>query len=144
MLGVSASPAHAAILGDGALTANLPWGIAAVGFVCAAVLALKARRSGVILQTAKRKLGEVEYQLNEAEAAMQAESQVLITWSMGADVPERMMGTLHGIIDLPKSLGAIMDFAGWLEQPSSLRIWAAHHHRQAGGAQRRRNRCAHS
>ena len=122
MLGVSASPAHAAILGDGALTANLPWGIAAVGFVCAAVLALKARRSGVILQTAKRKLGEVEYQLNEAEAAMQAESQVLITWSMGADVPERMMGTLHGIIDLPKSLGAIMDFAGWLERDSAERL----------------------
>lgn len=120
----ASSPAYAAILGEGATASNFGWGVAAISFILAAAAGLRVRRSNVILKTAKRKLGEVEYQLNEAEAALQAESQVLITWSAGGGQPERMMGTLHGIIDLPKTIEAVMDFPTWLEQDSAERVQA--------------------
>ena len=115
------TPAHAALLdvGEKLSGGSLSWGLSAIGLALAGAFALRAKRSALILQTAKRKLGEVEYQLNEAEAALQAESLILITWSAAATAPERMVGTLHGIIDLPKALTAVMDFPAWLERDSA-------------------------
>lgn len=122
MFCLGSGPAYAISLGEAATPTNLGWGFAAIGFVLAAAFGQRVRRNGVILRTAKRKLGEVEYQLNEAEAALQAESQVLITWSAGTNLPERMMGTLHGIIDIPKNRDEIIDFPTWLERDSAERL----------------------
>ncbi|MDP8995885.1 MAG: ATP-binding protein [Pseudomonadota bacterium] len=117
----SVTPAQAALLdvGERLSGGGLSWGLSAIGLALAGAFALRAKRSSLILQTAKRKLGEVEYQLNQAEAALQAESLILITWSAAATAPERMVGTLHGIVDLPKVLTAVMDFPAWLERDSA-------------------------
>ena len=124
LLVANVSTAQAALfgLGEGAASANLPWSLTAIGFALAGAFALRSKRNTAILQVAKRKLGDVEYLLNEAEAALQAESQVLITWSAGASEPERMLGSVHGVIDLPDNLKAIMDFATWLERDSADRL----------------------
>jgi hypothetical protein len=65
-------------------------GLASLGF--ASFLYARLRRQGQILSAAKRKLGEVEYQLNEAEAALQSESQLLLTWPSDAVEPQRIVG----------------------------------------------------
>ena len=95
-------------------------GIAALGF--AGFLFVRLRRQGQILSAAKRKLGEVEYMLNEAEAALQSESQVLLTWPADAAEPERMVGTLHGTASVPSTIAALMDFRAWLERDSAARL----------------------
>ncbi len=119
-----AKPADAALfgLGEGLNPSGLPWGFAAIGFALAAAFALRSKRNTAILKLAKRKLGEVEYQLNEAESALQAESQVLLTWSSQSEMPVRIMGTLHGVVDLPKEITEIMDFSNWLERDSADRL----------------------
>ena len=124
VLAANASPAQAALFGltESLNGAGLSWGLAVMGLALATAFALRAKRKERILQIAKRKLGEVEYLLNEAESALQAESQVLLTWSAQGEAPERMMGTMHGIIDLPKDVSAIMDFVGWLERDSAERL----------------------
>ncbi|MDE2384013.1 MAG: PAS-domain containing protein [Alphaproteobacteria bacterium] len=101
---------------------GLPMGLAAVGLGAAALLYFRLRRQEAVLQTAKRRLGEVEYQLNEAELALQSESQILLTWSGASAMPERMVGTMHGAVPMPGSIEHIIDFASWLERDSALRL----------------------
>jgi len=83
---------------------------------------LKALSTGATLRAAKRRLGEVEYQLNEAETALQSESQMLLTWSGQTEAPDRMVGTMHGTAKLPVTLAAVMNFGQWLERDSAERI----------------------
>jgi signal transduction histidine kinase len=82
----------------------------------------RLRRQGQILSAAKRKLAEVEHQLNEAEAALQSESQILLTWPADAEVPERMVGTLHGAAVVPSTITALLNFRNWLERDSASRL----------------------
>ena len=74
------------------------------------------------LQAARRRLGEVDYQLNQAETALQSESQMLLTWSGTVAEPDRMVGTMHGAAKLPNTVGDVMHFSHWLERDSAERI----------------------
>jgi signal transduction histidine kinase len=93
-----------------------------VSLVIAAVATAKYHRLYGIFQTAKRRLSEVEYQLNQAETALQSESQILFTWSGSDAEPDRMVGTMHGAAKLPETIAALMDFPGWLERDSAERL----------------------
>ncbi len=85
------------------------------GISLSAYLFLRLRGQRRNLQITQRRLGDVEYQLNEAEAALQAESQILLTWNGNAQKPERMLGTLHGTVRVPETLDAVVQFETWLE-----------------------------
>jgi signal transduction histidine kinase len=107
------------------LAATLPNGstavqIAALGTM-AAGLALtfinlnKARRQ--LLQS-QRRVGELEYQLNEVEAALHSESQILLVWRGQDDLPHRMAGDMHGSAEVPAALQDIANFKSWMEKDS--------------------------
>jgi signal transduction histidine kinase len=100
-----------------ALTASTISGI--FGISLSAYLFLRMRGERRSLQLTKRRLGDVEYQLNEAEAALQSESQILLTWNGNSKKPERMLGTLHGTVRVPETLDAIIEFESWLEHDAA-------------------------
>ncbi len=68
---------------------------------------------------ARKRLAEIEHQLNEAEAAIQSEAQVLLTWRGRDALPDRLFGSMHGTIKIPTTLPEIMDFSQWLEPDSA-------------------------
>jgi signal transduction histidine kinase len=123
------------LLQDGVTTATMPLAallaggssaieVAALGTM-AAGLALtfinlnKARRQ---LVTAQRRVGELEYQLNEVEAALYSESQILLVWRGHEEHPHRMSGDMHGSANVPATLDAVADFKTWLEPDSVSEI----------------------
>ncbi len=68
---------------------------------------------------ARKRLGEIEHQLNEAEAAIQSEAQILLTWRGREVLPDRLFGSMHGLIKMPSTLVEVMEFSKWLEPDSA-------------------------
>lgn len=68
---------------------------------------------------ARRRVATLEYQLNEAEAAINSEAQVMLTWRGREDTPTRLIGSMHGLVKMPATLVDVMDFSGWLEADSA-------------------------
>ncbi len=100
----------------------LPGALGLGGVAAAFWFYAKLRKTSGRLQKAKIKLGEVEYQLNEAEAALQSESQILLTWPLGGKGPERIFGTMHGAAKLPAEIPTLLNFEFWLERDSAARL----------------------
>jgi signal transduction histidine kinase len=80
------------------------------------------RRLSRAERAARARVADLEHQLNEAEAALAAEAHVLLTWRSREAVPDRMIDSLHGLVKLPPSAEAIIDFASWLEPDSAAMI----------------------
>jgi signal transduction histidine kinase len=95
--------------------------LAAVGFMAAglALTFINLNKARHQLFTAQQRVGELEYQLNEVQAALNSESQVLLVWRGQEDLPHRMAGEMHGSAKLPASKEEIADFANWLEPDSA-------------------------
>ena len=70
-------------------------------------------------RNAKRRLAELEQQLNEADAALQSEAQILLTWRGRNESPEKLIGSMHGIVIVPTEIIEILNFKGWLEHDSA-------------------------
>jgi signal transduction histidine kinase len=70
----------------------------------------------------RKRLSEMEIRLNEAESAFAAEAHVMIVWHGRQDVPNRVIGSMHGSATVPQEVAQILDFPGWLEPDSSGRI----------------------
>lgn len=68
---------------------------------------------------ARKRLGETEFLLNEAEAAMKSEAHILLSWRGNTDMPDRVQGSMFGVVNMPSRAEQIMDFAGWLEPDST-------------------------
>jgi signal transduction histidine kinase len=68
---------------------------------------------------AQKRVGELEHQLNEAEAAINSEAQLLLTWRGREDTPTRLIGSLHGLIKMPDTLSGVLNFIDWLEPDSA-------------------------
>lgn len=68
---------------------------------------------------ARTRVGELEHLLNEAEAAILSEAQIMLTWRGRDDVPDRLTGTMHGAVKIPNTLMDIVDFQSWLERDSA-------------------------
>jgi PAS domain-containing protein len=94
--------------------------IAAVGAMAAglALTLINLNKSRRQLIATQRRMGELEYQLNEVEAALYSESQVLLVWRGQELQPHRMAGEMHGSADIPSTLETVADFAAWLEADS--------------------------
>jgi signal transduction histidine kinase len=114
-------PAFATI-DNAPLTTSAPWLGALVALGCTGIALLRIRSQKSQLHGAKLRLAEAEHRLNEAESAMQAESQILLTWPASAEAPERIVGTLHGYAAVPDTIAAVMDFSTWLERDSAARL----------------------
>jgi signal transduction histidine kinase len=67
---------------------------------------------------ARRRVGELEHHLNEAEAAIQSEAQIMLTWRGRDEAPDRLIGTMHGAVKIPTTLAEVMNYQGWLEPDS--------------------------
>lgn len=94
-----------------------------VGLLCAGATLVAAIHRIRKLQhsesLARRKLVDVENQLNEAEAAIKSEAQVLFTWRGRDENPDRMVGSMHGFIQIPHTLAEAMNFEFWLDMDSA-------------------------
>jgi signal transduction histidine kinase len=60
--------------------------------------------------------------LNEVEAALYSESQILLVWRGEEQQPQRMAGDMHGSAKVPDTLAAVADFKSWLELDSVSEI----------------------
>ena len=113
---------------DGMTTAHMPIAallavgsnaieIAALGTMAAglALTFINLNKSRRQLVAAQRRVGELEYQLNEVEAALYSESQILLVWRGQEAMPHRMAGDMHGSAKVPATLEAVADFKSWLE-----------------------------
>ena len=94
-------------------------GVVLSGLALAGINLYKTRKQ---LFEARRRNGELEYQLNEVEAALYSESQILLVWRSGRALPDRMAGSLHGAADVPASAEALASFPDWLEPDSSTEL----------------------
>ncbi len=90
-------------------------GAMAAGFALTFINLNKARRE---LMSALRRVGELEYQLNEVEAALYSESQILLVWRVQEESPHRMAGEMHGSAVVPATLEEMANFTAWLEPDS--------------------------
>jgi signal transduction histidine kinase/PAS domain-containing protein len=121
--GFSTSSAHAASFGLEATGM-----LSSVGLLFAAAALTAALHRVRKLQNsevkAMRKLADIENQLNDAEAAIMAEAQVLLTWRGPNPKPNRMSGTMHGTAKVPNTVEIIMAFDQWLELDSAAVLQA--------------------
>lgn len=81
----------------------------------------KAREEGI----ARRRIGDLELRLNEAEAAIAAEAHVLVIWRGRETLPDRIAGSMHGAAKVPAKPEELVDFAGWLDPASAAALTAA-------------------
>ncbi|MGH6907277.1 MAG: ATP-binding protein [Aestuariivirga sp.] len=67
----------------------------------------------------RRRVGELEIRLNEAETAIAAEAHVLVIWRGRDGIPERVMGSMHGAAQVPAKVEELLQFPAWLEHDSA-------------------------
>ena len=70
-------------------------------------------------EAVKRRLIEVERQLNEAEAAIESEPQIMVSWRGRNDLSERIIGKIPEIVGVPNTASELADFKIWLEVDSA-------------------------
>ncbi len=90
--------------------------------LCFAIV--KIARLASAERRARHRVADLEVLLNETESAAKAESHVMLTWRGSEVMPDRMSGSMHGAVEIPATLAALMDFAGWLE-PDSIDVLQA-------------------
>jgi PAS domain-containing protein len=74
---------------------------------------------------ARRRIADLEIRLNEAETAIASEAHVLVVWKGRGEVPERVVGSMHGAAQLPETAEALVDFNGWMDRDSAMALDAA-------------------
>ena len=85
------------------------------GLALAVINLIKTRRQ---LLEARQRNGNLEYELNEVEAALYSETQILMVWRGDAKIPDRVAGSMHGQVQLPETPQGLSDFPAWLEPDS--------------------------
>ncbi len=98
--------------------------IAALGSLTAglALTFINLNRSRRQTLQAQRRVGDLEIQLNEVEAALYSECQVVLVWRGDDEKPHRLAGDMHGAATVPQTLEALADFSTWLETDSADEI----------------------
>ena len=74
---------------------------------------------------ARRRITELEVELNEAEAALTAEPTILMIWRGRALEAERIVGDMRGIVTVPQDAAMLLDFPRWLEVESASTLGEA-------------------
>ena len=62
----------------------------------------------------KIRIAELETELNEAEAALTAEPNVLIIWRGRETLPDRVLGDMRGTAKVPETHEELLNFKAWL------------------------------
>jgi signal transduction histidine kinase len=70
------------------------------------------------LASAALRIGDLELLLNEAEASLLSEPQVLVIWRGDGAEPERLINNLRGTAEVPAAAKDILHFSHWLERDS--------------------------
>jgi signal transduction histidine kinase len=83
------------------------------------------RRILARLAVAQRRIGELEGLLNESEAALTAEPNLLIVWRGRDARPDRVCGDMRGTANVPQDHEALVRFERWLEPDSAASLSAA-------------------
>jgi signal transduction histidine kinase len=100
--------------------------IAALFAILVVFWALMAvRRIMARLAVAQRRIGELEGLLNETEAALTAEPNLLIVWRGRDARPDRVCGDMRGTAQVPQDHEALVRFERWLEPDSAAFLSAA-------------------
>ena len=68
------------------------------------------------------KVSELEYKLNESEAALAAEAQLMIVWHGKEALPGRIINTMRGAARIPEASEELTNFSNWLEPDSAAII----------------------
>lgn len=90
------------------------WGIFIIaGLALAGALALRGRAA------LRRALAEAEARLAETQAVIAAEPHVLLIWRGHGHVPERILGSMHGAVQVPHKPAELLDFGRWLTPDSA-------------------------
>jgi len=67
----------------------------------------------------RQRVGELEAQLNDAEAALTAEPHMLVVWRERDGAPERIVGTMRGAAQVPEEPERLLAFESWLDAESA-------------------------
>lgn len=92
------------------------------------------RRHARSQAAARRRIAELEGELNEAEAALRAEPHLLFIWKSRDPGPDRIIGDMRDTARVPASREGLLDFPSWLELESAAALSAAIAGLQATGA----------
>ena len=96
---------------------------------------MAVRRIVAKLDGAQRRIGELEGLLNEADAALTAEPNLLIIWRGRDERPDKVCGDMRGTATVPQDHQALLRFERWLEADSAAFLSASLGElRQAGTA----------
>jgi signal transduction histidine kinase len=106
-----------------ALWAALP--AALIGAVACAVLMHIVRRLNRGLVESRRQIADLEAALNEAEAALAAEPNILMIWRGNTRNPDRIAGDMRGAADIPADRQTLAAFDAWLESESASTLESA-------------------
>ena len=71
-------------------------------------------------ESTRRKLVDLERQLNESEAAIDSEPQILVAWRGRDSSPERISGRIRELQGIPINLEEFTQFRAWLENDSAV------------------------
>jgi signal transduction histidine kinase len=82
----------------------------------------------------RRRIAQLEGELNEAEAALKAEPHLLFIWRGRDREPDRIVGDMRDAARVPSSHDALLEFSSWLEPESASVLSAAIASLQASGA----------
>ncbi len=70
-------------------------------------------------EAVRRKLIDVERLLNEAEAVIESDPQIMVTWRGRNDLPERIIGKIPEIAGIPTAPSDLADCSVWLDGDSA-------------------------
>ncbi len=118
---------HVPVLGAGLLpfdassgmAGSLIVGVAAAALTGCALALLKISRYSRELRAARQRTGELEFSLNEVEAALYSESQIMLVWRGRNEKPDRMAGSMHGAVLVPATMEELSSFPDWLDPDSA-------------------------
>jgi signal transduction histidine kinase len=83
------------------------------------------RRIMARLGIAQQRIGELEGLLNETEAALTAEPNLLIVWRGQYTEPDRVHGDMRGTAQVPQDHKLLVQFERWMEQESAAFLTTA-------------------
>jgi signal transduction histidine kinase len=109
-----------------ALALPLPSHAVVAATMIAAAFALLAGLLGYLAMTfhkrflvQRQRTADLELLLNEAEASLLSEPQVLLLWRGETAEPERVIHNIKGMADIPMGTAALQNFPAWLERDSA-------------------------
>lgn len=94
----------------------------ALGVMTSGFLFHAIRRLNRVKLDSRRQIAELETALNEAEAALAAEPNILMIWRGNTARPDRITGDMRGTADVPADRQTLAAFDTWLEPESATTL----------------------